>query len=56
MKPEALKRLLDALLAAEAIQRFTSGVDLDDYLNNEILQAAVERKFEILGEALKKND
>jgi uncharacterized protein with HEPN domain len=54
MKPEALKRLVDALLAAEAIQRFTARVDLDDYLNNEILQAAVDCKFEILGEALKK--
>ena len=53
MDSKVLKCLLDALQAIEAIQRFTSGVVLDDYLSNEILQAAIERKFEILGEALK---
>ena len=54
MKPQALKRLIDALQAIEAIERFTAGLDLDSYLNNELLQAAVERKLEILGKALKK--
>ena len=53
MDSKVLKYLLDALQAIEAIQRFTSGVVLDHYLSNEILQAAIERKFEILGEALK---
>ena len=53
MNSKVLKCLLDALQAIEAIQRFTSGVVLDHYLSNEILQAAIERKFEILGEALK---
>ena len=48
-----MKCLLDALRAIEAIQRFTSDVVLDHYLSNEILQAAIERKFEILGETLK---
>ena len=53
MDSKVLKCLLDALQAIEAIQRFTSGVVLDHYLSNEVLQAAIERKFEILGEALK---
>ena len=54
MKIEAMKRLLDASQALDAIERFTTDINLDSYLENELLQAAVERKFEILGEALKK--
>ena len=52
MRADALKRLVDAMEALQAIERFSGHVELDHYLNNEILQAAVERKFEILGEAL----
>lgn len=54
MALEARKRLVDALEAIRALERFTDDVDLNSYLTNEVLQSAVERKFEIIGEALKK--
>jgi len=54
MRGQAIKRLLDAAQAIDAIERFTIGETFETYLNSELLQAAVERKFEILGEALKK--
>jgi uncharacterized protein with HEPN domain len=48
---EAAKYLWDAQSAAERITRFTSGRSFDDYLADEMLRAAVERQFEIIGEA-----
>jgi hypothetical protein len=54
MRREALKRLLDAFEAIEAIERFIENCTLDHYLDNELIQSAVERKFEIIGEALKR--
>ncbi|MCS5693649.1 DUF86 domain-containing protein [Cyanobium sp. FGCU-6] len=54
MQREALKRLLDAYEAIAAIERFTDNCPLDVYLDNELIQSAVERKFEIIGEALKR--
>jgi uncharacterized protein with HEPN domain len=50
--PGAPKYLWDAQQAAERIARFTAGRSLDDYLADEMLRAAVERQFEIIGEAL----
>lgn len=44
--------LWDVRDAALAIQSFTSGMDVVAYAANEMAQAAVERKFEIIGEAL----
>ncbi len=44
--------LWDAREAALAIARFTSGMDAAGYEANAMAQAAVERKFEIIGEAL----
>jgi len=38
--------------AAERINRFTSDRSFDDDLRDEMLRAAVERQFEIIGEAL----
>ncbi|MGV0959592.1 MAG: DUF86 domain-containing protein [Limnohabitans sp.] len=35
-----------------AIQTFTTGLDVASYENNQLVQAAVERKFEVIGEAL----
>lgn len=48
---EAEKYLWDARRAAERIARFTSGRGFDDYLGDEMLRSAVERQFEIIGEA-----
>lgn len=44
--------LWDAREAALAIQSFTSGIDSTAYADSELVQAAVERKFEVIGEAL----
>lgn len=44
--------LWDARQAALAIQAFTAGMDAPAYAANPMAQAAVERKFEIIGEAL----
>jgi len=46
------KYLWDAVEAAARIERFTSGRTFDEYLSDEMLRAAVERQFEIIGEAL----
>jgi uncharacterized protein with HEPN domain len=52
MRPESRKFLWDALQAAERISRFTSGKSFGDYQTDELLKSAVERQFEIIGEAL----
>jgi predicted nucleotidyltransferase len=44
--------LWDVREAALSIQTFTTGLDVTAYQNNELVQAAVERKFEVIGEAL----
>ena len=52
MKGEVLAHLHDILQAAQAVREFTASHSLDDYLADEQLRSAVERKFEIMGEAL----
>lgn len=48
-----VKKLLEYIpQAAEAIRRFAGGKSRDDYAADELLRSAVERKFEIIGEAL----
>ena len=44
--------LWDVRESALAIQTFTKGLDMTAYENTELVQAAVERKFEVIGEAL----
>jgi uncharacterized protein with HEPN domain len=44
--------LWDVREAALAIQTFTTGMDATAYASSELVQAAVERKFEVIGEAL----
>ena len=44
--------LWDVREAALAIQSFTEGMDASAYVSNQLVQAAVERKFEVIGEAL----
>lgn len=52
MHPDAVKLLWDAHQAAQRVSRFVSGRTYADYEGDEILRSAVERQFEILGEAL----
>ena len=53
MRNDTRKALSDALSASQDIQRFTSGIaGLDEYERDRMIQAAVERKFAIIGEAL----
>ena len=43
--------LWDMLDAAKKIQQFVGGKSFHDYSRDEVLQSAVERKLEIIGEA-----
>lgn len=52
MRPESRKLLWDALQAAERIGRFIANKHFEDYCADEQLRSAVERQFEIAGEAL----
>jgi len=54
MKAEARKSLHDAFTAAQEIQSFLTDVEFSDFLTNRMIQAAVERKFEIIGEAFRR--
>lgn len=42
------------LQAARRLQEFTVGLSYEDYLNSILLQSAVERQLEILGEAARR--
>ncbi|MCG8921029.1 DUF86 domain-containing protein [Lentzea sp. CC55] len=42
----------DALRAAELLSEFGAGKSFTDYLADAMLRSAVERQFEIIGEAL----
>ena len=52
MADELLKHLYDIREATVAIVRFIRGKTFDDYEQDELLRSGVERKFEIIGEAL----
>lgn len=52
MKDEALAHLHDIAQAARAVKAFVQDHTFDDYVADEQLRSAVERKFEIMGEAL----
>jgi uncharacterized protein with HEPN domain len=52
MHPDAGKLVWDAQQAAERVARFTAGKSLAEYEADEYLRSAVERQFEIVGEAL----
>ncbi|MBW4489936.1 MAG: DUF86 domain-containing protein [Trichocoleus desertorum ATA4-8-CV12] len=46
--------LWDMAQAIRRIQEFTQGASLEDYLASVFMQSAVERQFEILGEAARR--
>jgi len=52
MQLEAQKYLYDIQQAAARIAEFTVGKQFEDYRSSAMLRAAVERQFEIIGEAL----
>ena len=52
MRPDPRVLLADVEGAAADIVRFTEGMDRETYVGDARTQAAVERKFEIIGEAL----
>jgi uncharacterized protein with HEPN domain len=54
MSKETTKRLLDAAAACSAVAQFTKGKSFSDYETDHLLRSAVERQFEIIGEALGK--
>jgi uncharacterized protein with HEPN domain len=46
------KLLLDVTLSCEEIIEFTRGKTFEEFKEDRILQLAIEREFEIIGEAL----
>ena len=52
MRPDPRVLLADADRAAADIVQFTDGMNRETYVSDARTQAAVERKFEIIGEAL----
>ena len=54
MRPESRKYLFDIRVAADSIVTFCAGKNFEDYRHDEMLKAAVERKFAVIGESLAK--
>ena len=52
MRPESKKYLHDMRSAAALLAEFTRRKSLDGYQADAMLRAAVERQFEIIGEAM----
>ena len=52
MQLEARKYLYDIQKAAGLLDEFVAGKTFDDYQRDAMLRAAVEREFEIIGEAM----
>ncbi len=46
--------ILDIVFACEDIAEFIGAITLEGFLNNHLVQAAVTRKLEIIGEATKR--
>ncbi len=52
MRLESLKLLDDVRKAAALIREFATHRNLQDYADDAMLRSAIERQFEIIGEAL----
>jgi len=56
MQPKSAKLLEDIRQAGETILEVTAGKRLEDYLADKVLRLAIERCFEIIGEAMRRLD
>jgi len=54
MPHKPAKLLVDVIDAGTAIQSFVAGKTPDDYRTDKMFRSAVERQFEIIGEALRR--
>jgi uncharacterized protein with HEPN domain len=54
MQPKTPKLLEDIRDAAAFIREIADGKSLDDYHGDRVLRQAIERNFEIIGEAIKR--
>lgn len=54
MRPKTPKLLADIRDAIGFIEQCTAAKSLDDYRNDRLLRQAVERNFEIIGEAVRR--
>jgi len=52
MELEAKKLIYDVDQAVRLIVEFTQGKEFEDYTDDSLLRSAVERQFEVIGEAL----
>lgn len=52
MRRDGRAYLWDAQAAVDSIRQFTRGRSVEEYRHDAMLRSAVERQFEILGEAL----
>jgi uncharacterized protein with HEPN domain len=52
MQHDSRAYLWDVRQAADAILDFVAGIDLKTYAERQVIHSAVERKFQIIGEAL----
>lgn len=50
-RPDDEALFVDILLAARQAREFSRGVSLDDFLEDRMLQLAIEKLIEIMGEA-----
>jgi uncharacterized protein with HEPN domain len=54
MQPRAPKLLEDIRSAAEFVRVETQGLTLQEFQHNRVLRQAMERNFEIIGEAMRR--
>ena len=52
MKPELIEHLEEALQRGHEVQKFVAGLTLEQYSFDDRTRLAVERSFEMIGEAL----
>lgn len=52
MQLKSKKYLYDISIAADKVSTFLNGKQWEDYVEDDLLRAGVERQFEIIGEAL----